>query len=245
MAVCDGIHAFAGRCPSLSPAATTLALDRLNAISRNARLPGPLIDSAMLATAVLGSDGFDQLMNLKLDATSPNQIRNVLYTALAETDDPRAVAVLLEASISSDTENRRIQAIRGLGQVFSRAGIIGRPIADADRATCIASMKRLLDEVTPDAIFGAALKALGHMTTTGQDPELEQTTMTALSSLSEARREAALEMLFQQDGLLASTISSRVHELAGSDGDPNVRCAAAAVMDKQEALASATSGDGQ
>jgi len=236
-AVCEGIHAFADKRPTFSPATTALALERLETIARNGRLPGPVVDSAVMAMATFGSDGFRELMKLESDRSTPNKIRNVLYTAMGETDDPRALAVLREvASDASVTEGRRIQATYSLGQMFSRAAVAGRPIDAAERTACVDGLKRCLSAAESDRVFAASLMAVSHMVNLEQDSDLQQAVFAALGSASEARREAGLEVLFQQDEPVASAVFSRIREIAESDADPNLRCAATAVLDKQEAI---------
>jgi hypothetical protein len=237
MALCNSLHAIAGQRPNLSPAAVALALERLEGVSRNARLPGPVIESAIMATAAFGSAGFDQLMKLKLDATAPSKIQNVMYSALSETDDPRGLAVLRQAvTDASICDSRRAQAMYGLGQMFSRAASVGRTIDPVEWNACVGLLKPYLSDATPDRVFVSALKAVAQMVDMQGDIDLQKSVLNALDSNSAARREAALDVLCQHGGPLGSTLSATIQELAQADGSPDVRCAAAAVLDKNLAL---------
>jgi HEAT repeat protein len=244
MALCGGLQAVAGKRPPISPATVTLALGQLEAVARNGRLPGPVVESAVLATAAFGSAGFDQLIKLKLDAKAPGKVQNVMYTALSETDDPRAIAVLCEAVTDPNSyDSRRAQAMHGLGQVFSRAASAGRAIDPGDRDTCVKLLQMHLGDATPDRVFASALKALARIVDVQQDAGLQQTVLNALGSASPSRREAALEALYRHNGLLDPGVRAAVRGLAQSDGNPGVRSTAASVLDKEQVFQTAPLSD--
>jgi hypothetical protein len=245
-AVCDGIHAFADQRPSLSAATIALALERLEAIARNGRLPGPVVDSAVMALATFGSAGFEELTKLGSDPFSTNKIRNVLFAAMGETDDPRALAALRAVARDlSVAEGRRIQAMHSLGQIFSRAADRGRPIDATERTPCVDELKRLLKEVVSDGMFAATLVAVGHLVSLEQDQDLQQEVLAALDAMGAARREAALDVLFQQDSPVTSAALSRVREIIESDANSGLRCTARAVLDKQEAIQATIPSDAE
>jgi hypothetical protein len=235
MALCDGIRAIAARRPTLSPATVTLVLGRLEALARNGRLPGTVIDSAIMATAAFGSAGYDQLIRFKLDGTVPAKVHGVMYTALGQTDDPRAFGVLCEAAADTGThDGRRIQAICSLGQMFSRAAASGRVIDPTERSACVKVLETYLSDTTPDQVFASALKAVARMVDPEQDATLQQTVLTALTSAGDGRREAALEVLYQHRRPLGSDVQAVVRGLAESDASPDVRSVAASVLDKEQ-----------
>lgn len=236
MALCDGIHAVAGERPALSPGTIARALGNLEAIARNGRLPGPVVESAVMATAAFGSPGFNQLIKLKQDRTVSGKALAVMYSAISETDDPRAPMVLRQAITDpSICESRRAQAMHGLGQFFSRAASAGQSIDPVERERCVGLLERHLANA-PDRVFVAALRAMARMVNVKQSIALERATLGALESASEIRREAALDVLHRQEHRLGLEISAVVERLEKSDRGPNVRSAAAAVLEKQRML---------
>lgn len=246
LALCDGLHAVADQRPSLAPATVALALERLERVARNARLPGALVDSAIMATAAFGSAGFDQLIKLKLDAAAPAKIHNVMYTALGETGDPRAIEVLCAAIQDTSTrDSRRAQAMYGLGQLFARADAAGRTIDPTERAVCVSILKTYLHDAAPDRVFASALKATARMVDAQQDVELRQATLAALTSASNIRREAALDVLYRCSTPIDAVFLMAVQEAARSDVDPSVRSTAAAVLDKEQAFQPLSASDAQ
>lgn len=236
MSLCDGLRAVAERQPELSRSTLGLALERLDALASDPRLPGATVQSAVMAIAAFGSSGFDLLMKLKSQGTPAGKIHSVIFTAISETDDSRAFAVLREAiQDPASFDSRRAQAIYGLGQMFSRAASAGRSIDPAERNACVSLLAAHLNDALPDRIFVSALKAAGRIEEFQRDVRLRQVMTQALRSASPVRREAALEVLFQHQDSMDPYVSGMVRELAASDSSPEVRSAAATVLDREQA----------
>lgn len=235
IAICHSLHAVAEKRPSLSPATISLALTRLETITRKSSLPSPLIDSAVMATGALGSPGFEQLVKLKDDPKTPPKAHHVLLTAISETDDPRALAVLRQAAgDTANPDSRRAHAIYGIGRMFSRAASKDQTFDPTERNACIQALRKHLTDTASDRIFCAAIKALSQMVDFNQDLALQQIVRNAVRSPSQDRREAALDALYQQRSPLAPEMAATVRSLADSDSSPAVRSAAAAVLDNEQ-----------
>jgi hypothetical protein len=212
-----------------------LAMSRLGAIARDRRAPIEVLDAAVLAMGAFGSAGLDALVALQTDPNASKQVTNVFYTALSDTGDPRALPVLRAAVTDARTrEGHRIQVANAIGQLFRLAGQRGLAIDPGERTLCWQVLYQCLGDMTPDQLFGVALKSLVEVAPIEQDPTILQTINAALSSDSDVRREAALDALYRA-GLSSDSIAwDLVRFCAESSADESVRNTAAAVLEQSQ-----------
>jgi hypothetical protein len=225
-------HLVSRRLPS-DPKITELALARLSDIIRDRLAPLVLTDAAVAAVAAFGPPGFDTLMKLHNDPNTPKQHNNMLYTALSETGDLRALPILRAAVSTPETrDGQRIEAANAVGALFALAGRRGSPVATDERTKCWQALYPYLADQTPDQLFGVALKSLAEIAPIHQDAGVLQALNTALVSSRRVRREAALDVLYRTGLPLDGVQSTLVRWSAASDSDDSLRATASAVLDQ-------------
>ena len=233
--LCAGLRYLVSHYAPAGQGTTAFALSRLESIIRDKRLPLAVVDEAVLAAGGFGAQGFDLLVGLREEPDISKKLKNVFWSALSETNDPRALP-LLKARIE-DGQTRtgeRIQAVHAVGRMF--AGFVrgGQQVDPGERSACENSLRQHLTTDAPDQLFAVALYALSKMVGVGDDGDLHQTMTQALASESPIRREAALQVLYesgiQSDAWILQTVES-----AATDGDQTVKETAQAILDKEAA----------
>lgn len=223
------------RHPALDAGTTQVLLPQLEAIVRTADEQQILIDSALLAIGACRSAGFDVLVEIwNGKELGSDRKLNVFPTALSRTRDARALPILRNlATDPRTTEGTRIASVHGVGQLCMSLSSLG--VEPAELAACQNMLRQILSETEDGQLFSVALRAAVKMEGMQKDPDVQQAIEEALYSQDNARREAALQALFQGDRDLALSLIEPIRGMAtGASNDAGssevVRATAEAVV---------------
>lgn len=239
--LCEGLARVLANTP-LTPVTEQRLLSHLAGVLENRRAPLQMLEAAVITCGQIRPAGFEMLCRTAQSRQNP-MMMEVFYTALGESLDPRAAAVIRQgAADSTATEGKRIQAIHALGQLFAGWERAGGPVDEAERT----ASRELVESITltsaSDQLSSAALRAWAKIALPAERLKLRGTIISSLDSERPYRQEAALDVLYAAPDLQDEEIMFRVRQLAArsdaadSDGDA-VSSTAKDVLESRSELA--------